>query len=282
MFPPKTNQSALIDESKHAKKIDLVILDGGFGTTLETLFSQDISGPLWSARLIDTSPKLVVLTIELINALTRLSLGQVTLARTQRQHAEGSDVGERCTRPVLDRAGWSASAGVPKIALSLGSFGATLPGGEEFGGNPPPIDPGSAEFYLERLRVFLPVLDSVDYVAFETVPLRREIRAIRRAMSAFLQEKRAAVDSNGDMGIVKWWISTVWPDGLYPEVNQNGERDTTAKDVVEALLGSREGEARPWGVGVNCTFVDHLPGCTRDGRCFADLEGATLSSQKDS
>lgn len=199
----------------------------------------------------------------------------------------------------------AASTGVPKIALSLGSFGATLPGGEEFGGNyPPPYGPSGvemntfskgqsdseeasiralAEFYLERLRAFLPVLDRVDYVAFETVPLRREIRAIRRAMSAFSQEKRAAVDSNGDMGIVRWWISTVWPDGLYPEVNQSGERDTSAKDVVEALLGSREGEARPWGVGVNCTFVDHLPRIVREMEdALQDLEGATLSSQKDS
>ncbi|KAJ3040424.1 Homocysteine S-methyltransferase 1 [Rhizophlyctis rosea] len=33
-----------------------MILDGGLSTTLETLFQKDISGPLWSARLLIEDP----------------------------------------------------------------------------------------------------------------------------------------------------------------------------------------------------------------------------------
>ena len=104
-----------------------------------------------------------------------------------------------------------------KIALSLGPLGAMLPVAQEYNGlYPPPYGPQSydeaqtssaprrtfnaqeratgadtnaehalADFHLARLHVFsedAETWEHVDCVAFETVPLAREVRAIRRAM----------------------------------------------------------------------------------------------------
>ncbi|KAJ3523055.1 hypothetical protein NM688_g8788 [Phlebia brevispora] len=103
-----------------------------------------------------------------------------------------------------------------KIALSLGPFGGTISTHEFDGIYPPPYGPAAYDpsshsntnhfeseedeeratealkkFHLERLRVFASdreTWDDIDWIAFETVPLRREIRAIRRAMDELRSE----------------------------------------------------------------------------------------------
>jgi homocysteine S-methyltransferase len=159
-----------------------------------------------------------------------------------------------------------------KIALSLGPFGATLFPAQEYDGcYPPPYGPrpysasqpnlntfedhenelkqqsieALAEFHLERLRVFLPAWNKFDFIALETVPLVREIEGIKRAVKAFYTE-------NPGLERKPWWISTVWPDGRYPE------RGCTADRVLKAVLGP-DG-AVPDGVGINCTQVESLRG----------------------
>ncbi|KAI0085032.1 Homocysteine S-methyltransferase [Irpex rosettiformis] len=299
--------------------VEVLVLDGGFGTTLETLFLQDISGPLWSARLIDTDPNLVV---EAHKAFLASGADIILTSTYQCSHSTFSragytrEDGERIKKKAVTLAkeardqhladqNQSPSKKEPKIALSLGSFGATLPGGEEFGGRyPPPFGPPAlnkantfaedesdleedsiralTEFYLERLRVYVPVWDAIDYVAFETVPLRREVRAIRRAMRVFLDELSPGLDSEGKQNDVKWWISTVWPEGLFPEVDKKGEHTISVKEVIAALLGEREGEARPWGVGVNCTFLEHVPKIVGEMEdSLGDFERGFRSLRKD-
>jgi len=174
-----------------------------------------------------------------------------------------------------------------KIALSLGSFGATLPHAQEFSGvYPPPYGPvlfsasepalnintfgndglcqkaedESVErlmaFHMERLRLFAQDYEtwaSVDYLAFETVPLTREITAIRRAVAGL----------GSDM-TKPWWISTVWPQGRFPEKSVGDSEHTSAVKVVAALLGDEQGAARPDGIGINCTLVEHLPSVLSD------------------
>ena len=100
----------------------------------------------------------------------------------------------------------------------------------------------------------------IDYVAFETVPLVREVKAIRRAMS-WLQKEMV------DVNLKPWWISCVFPNGQFPEVaHQGGPRRLSARDVAIAALGEqRSGEEQtldlvPTGIGINCTSVEFLPG----------------------
>lgn len=184
-----------------------------------------------------------------------------------------------------------------KIALSLGPYGATLSPAQEFDGfYPPPYGPdlssttvktntfadteqgralqraatdALADFHYERLSVFVEdreTWDALDFVAFETVPLRSEIRAIRRAV-ARLQGARGLVPfdtpNTGDGKAMKpWWISTVHPDGQYPEMKASGGRASTTEVVEAALLSddaSSQEKPTPWGFGINCTSIESLP-----------------------
>ncbi|KAH9932627.1 Homocysteine S-methyltransferase [Fomitopsis serialis] len=179
-----------------------------------------------------------------------------------------------------------------KIALSMGPFGATLSPAQEFDGlYPPPYGPKGyttdsedrnmnafpdtvegqrlaaesieklAEFHFGRLQVFADDAETwemIDLVAFETVPLSREIKAIRRAVGK-LQRELAGRGTETK----RWWVSTVWPDGRCPEERRPGGDRVSPREVVHALLdedgaGTFQGTPRPWGIGINCTSLDHL------------------------
>ncbi|EGO00419.1 hypothetical protein SERLA73DRAFT_181000 [Serpula lacrymans var. lacrymans S7.3] len=184
-----------------------------------------------------------------------------------------------------------------RIALSLGPFGATLYPAQEFDGfYPPPYGPKAfsssgqnenvfgddvaqressidalAHFHSERLQVFTSdreCWDAVDCIAFETVPLAREVKAIRRAMGML----GGAVADNGEWK--PWWISTVFPGGHYPERKTPGGEYLSASEVLNAVLGEendgRIGEVvrqpltLPSGIGINCTGIEFLPDLLSD------------------
>lgn len=169
-----------------------------------------------------------------------------------------------------------------KIALSLGPFGASLTPAQEFDGYyPPPYGPKAysiegpnvnswsdleqenksiealAKFHFDRLRVFAEDADSwssIDVIAFETVPLIREIKAIRIAMQ-WLYQKQVSQKC--------WWISAVYPEGNFPE--RKLEDALTTTDVVRAFL-TGDNLASPDGVGINCTTVECLPALVAEMR----------------
>ncbi|KAJ7678688.1 Homocysteine S-methyltransferase [Mycena rosella] len=185
-----------------------------------------------------------------------------------------------------------------KIVLSLGPFGAGLVPAQEFDGfYPPPFGPrgytpgGSncnafggdaagqaaeeaataalARFHFERLCVFADdeaTWAGLDFIAFETVPLVREIRAIRRAM--------AALEARRGVGRKPWWISFVFPEGQFPESVGDGERaKIPVRSVVAAALqtdGRLEHLPCPSALGINCTAMDAIP------RVLAEMEAAVL------
>jgi homocysteine S-methyltransferase len=186
------------------------------------------------------------------------------------------------------------------IALSLGPFGASQAPSCEFTGfYPPPYgpandsiethrrnsfqDPADTEkatdaltlFHLDRLIAFRQseAWGMIDYVAFETIPLLREIRAIRRAMSRF-QSGHTIGEGNGISKL--WWISCTFPNGEFPEVGQPGGQKVAMGDIVEALIGKNVGDGLdgsvPAGIGINCTPIDALPGL------LADMKQAVLTT----
>ncbi|KAJ6456384.1 Homocysteine S-methyltransferase [Mycena sanguinolenta] len=177
-----------------------------------------------------------------------------------------------------------------KIALSLGPFGAGLSPAQEFDGYyPPPFGPRGytpgdgnrnafskddeglkkeaeataalAQFHFERLCVFADdaaAWDTLDFIAFETVPLVREIRAIRMAMAALLKNS---------IELKPWWISCVFPEGRFPEtLTSESDAKVPVRSVVataiqqdHALSASSNSLPVPSALGINCTEIGVIP-----------------------
>jgi homocysteine S-methyltransferase len=172
--------------------------------------------------------------------------------------------------------------GKGKVALSLGAYGATMVPSQEYSGK---YDEEHVtveqlrEWHKERIDVFRPFgfydtdsisrrpgvredvelfqredcWDNIDFVAFETLPLLREIVAVREAMKYVWNTTRVGYDSEVGDSEKGFWISCVFP----------GEGNTlpdgsSVKDVVGAMLEEKEGAARPMGVGINCTKIVKL------------------------
>jgi len=142
-----------------------------------------------------------------------------------------------------------------------------------------------AEFHLWRLRAVASdpeTWNSINYIAFETVPHLRELRAIKAAMARFDAEIRTArgEESSGSLigarssrGLLLllrgWWVSLVFPDGgesvqWGPEEREGQTRslglDLTKyqSGILNVVLDERIG-AVPTGLGINCTRIDQYP-----------------------
>lgn len=181
-----------------------------------------------------------------------------------------------------------------KIALSLGPLGATLTPTQEYGGfYPPPYGPRAydatssmntnvflgdnaqtaereaelalMDFHFDRLVVFADDEDTwggIDCVLFETIPLLWEVRGIKRAVEALRKRIGEAR--------MKWWsISSIFPDGIYPQMTprqsmvDDGSR-VSAQDVVRTALEKAEFLGIPDALGINCTPVECLPALLKE------------------
>ncbi|THH29085.1 hypothetical protein EUX98_g5107 [Antrodiella citrinella] len=273
------------------KKGGVYILDGGLGTTLEDVFKKDISHPLWSAKPVDTEPDVI---IEAHLAFLKAGADIILTSTYQCAYGTFDQAGYsredavRIMRKAIQLAAEARtrflaeanqSARNIRIVLSLGPFGATLTPTQEFDGfYPTPYGPHAydaatskeeqanafiskddelraiealTEFHAERLRVFTDdeeTWDLIDGVAFETIPLTREIQAVRRALGSLKRESKSNIDK-------PWWISTLYPDGLFPEKRLAGGH-VEVPDVLNAMLEGAE--LHPDGVGINCTSMAHL------------------------
>jgi homocysteine S-methyltransferase len=167
------------------------VLDGGMATELERR-GCNISGPLWSAHVLDASPDVIrqvhldylragadcISTVSYqVSALGYAELGRpreeavwalrqsVEIAAAAREeYARESD------RPVM-------------IAASLGPYGAALHNGAEFHGRYEIGLSELVEFHAERLAVIAET--RADLVALETIPSLEEARAIVEALPKF-------------------------------------------------------------------------------------------------
>lgn len=177
------------------------------------------------------------------------------------------------------------------IALSLGPFGATLKPTQEFRGiYPPPYGPRKfttegmninsfgldeaaerraidalSEFHFNRLSIFASdpeTWNSINFLAFETVPLRREVLAIRKAVSELYIEIQK---NQGERFLKPWWISCVFPDGESPEESSPGGRKIGIEDLLAAAFGDDPRSTpdslpllTPSGFGINCTNTKYI------------------------
>jgi homocysteine S-methyltransferase len=113
-----------------------------------------------------------------------------------------------------------------------------------------PLDDEKAEealynFHLSRLQAYSrsSAWSAVEWIGFETIPLLREVRAIKRAMGDFGGDK-------------KYWIACTFPDGQCAETTREGGK-VEVDQVVRTLI-SKEGR-RPDGIGINCTNPAYTP-----------------------
>ena len=262
----------------------VLLLDGGLGTTLEVApynihFSS--STPLWSSHLLVASPQTL---LDVQSAFVNAG-ADVLLTATYNASFEGfvatprqdplieikdgkypEPQGHGYTRAeagVLMRNAVSiaksafATASPAKqhglIALSLGAYGAIMRPSQEYSGSyqPPSMHTvsGLKTWHAERLSVFKESMDTwskIDFVAFETLPLRAEICAVRKVM--------AEANEGGEKK--RWWVSCVFPDDelKLPDRSSVAEiMDTMLTDYVDG-----QKEESPWGIGINCTKVGKL------------------------
>jgi homocysteine S-methyltransferase len=228
-----------------------VVLDGGLATELEAR-GHDLSGPLWSARLLRDAPEAIRGVHEaylaagaqvLISASYQAS--EEGFARLGTGAAEAAALLQRSValaRDARDRAG---APGV-LVAASLGPYGAMLAGGEEYTGDYGPASERDVErFHERRLRSLLAA--GPDCVACETVPRADEAAGLARVL-----DRLAAPDA---------WISFACRDG----------RRTGHGDPIEEAVAAAVTSPRVVAVGVNCTAPEHVEQLLRRTRGVTEL-----------
>lgn len=213
----------------------LHVLDGAMATELERR-GYNISGPLWSAHVLDTCPEAIrrvhldsmragadcISTASYqVSAMGYAQLGRaredaawalrrsVELAESAReQYRRESD------RPVL-------------IAASLGPYGAALHNGAEFHGRYEIRFEELTGFHAERLAIVAQT--SADLVALETIPSLEEARSMLVALEQFPE--------------LPAWLSFTCRDG---EHVAHGEK-------LAACAALLDGSQQVVAVGINCT-----------------------------
>ncbi|MGA7887008.1 MAG: homocysteine S-methyltransferase [Acidobacteriaceae bacterium] len=226
------------------------VLDGGLATELERR-GFDLSGPLWSAHVLDTAPHAIVaLHLDYLRAgadCIATASYQVS-ARGYRELGRDAREAERALRLALDLARQASThyaAENPRpvwIAASLGPYGAALHNGAEYHGRYSIGADELTDFHAERLAALAEA--GAGCIAFETIPSLEEAQAILRALAYF--PSLAA------------WISFTCRDAAHVA---HGE---PLRACAELLAGSPQIAA----IGINCTapaLVTELIGEARRG-----------------
>lgn len=158
-----------------------VLLDGGLSTTVEML-GHDISGQLWSARLLLDSPEAIVEAHRAFFAagaeVATTASYQATFDGFAAQGIARAQAAELMTRSVAlakeaasevtDRPTW--------VAASMGPYGAMLADGSEYHGRYGLTVGELREFHRPRIEVMAAA--GADVLAFETLPCSAEVEAV--------------------------------------------------------------------------------------------------------
>ncbi len=181
------------------------VLDGGLATELEFL-GADLSGPLWSAHVLEQQPRLVAAVHEAYLAAGAECIATASYQVSRRGFAElglpperadaallravelavgARDAHLRSAAASLTASSQSGASLRPLVAASLGPFGAALHNGAEYHGNYDCSWDELVEFHRERIAVLATSsgADRADLIAFETVPSLAEAEAIVAALS---------------------------------------------------------------------------------------------------
>jgi homocysteine S-methyltransferase len=216
------------------------VLDGGMATELERRGS-DISGPLWSAHVLDHSPA----TIAAVHLdYLRAGAGCISTASYQvsalgyRELGRPAADADRALRQSVEIAGQARAHYAREnsrriwIAASLGPYGAALHNGAEYHGRYAIGFDDLIAFHAERFAVLADT--SADLLALETIPSLQEAQAILRALEGF--------------PALTAWISFTCRDAAHVA---HGE---PLRSCAQALAASPQIEA----IGINCTAPQQI------------------------
>jgi homocysteine S-methyltransferase len=232
------------------------LLDGGLSAQLEAA-GRDLSGSLWSARLLADEPQAIE---DAHLAFLRAGARVITTASYQASRAGFARLGIDAAQAdaLLARSVQLArrarerflaerpQAPRPLVAASVGPYGALLAGGQEYSGDYGDVTPAQFErVHAERLAALIAA--GPDCIACETLP-----RADEAALLARLLDRLDAPQA---------WVSFACRDG----------RSTAHGEPIEAAVGAALGGGRVVAVGVNCTAPEHVTGLLRRARSVCDL-----------
>lgn len=215
------------------------VLDGALATELERR-GCDISGPLWSAHVLDTSPKTIAAVhLDYLHAgadCVSTASYQVSALGYRELGREVREAEKALQRSVAiaEEARAAYAAENPRrvwIAASLGPYGAALHNGAEYHGRYSIGFEELVAFHAERLAALAD--SNADCIALETIPSFDEARALLRAL-----EQNPSVSA---------WISFTCRDAAHVA---HGEPLRECADVVAS-------SDQVIAVGINCT-APHL------------------------
>jgi len=222
----------------------------------------DISGPLWSAHVLDDAPAAIA-AVHLdylragadcistasyqVSALGYRALAQVPQKSSNEMNADPALLAARALRQsvaIAEQARSLYALENPRriwIAASLGPYGAALHNGAEYHGRYTIGFDDLVAFHAERFAV-LAATDGIDLLALETIPSLEEARAIVRALEPF--------------PALTAWISFTCRDAAHVA---HGE---PLRACAEALAVSPQIAA----IGINCTAPQHIAALIAEAR----------------
>ncbi|MFP5348049.1 MAG: homocysteine S-methyltransferase [Actinomycetes bacterium] len=222
----------------------VVVLDGGLATQLEAQ-GEDLSGRLWSARLLFEHPGRAAVRAAhraFFTAGAEIATSasyQVSRLALERAEKDGDLEKWLMWRSVVT-ASEARRSECPQgwVAGSVGPYGASLADGSEYTGR---YGLGSRKNTVASLRLFhRPRLKSLapwaDVLACETVPLLAEVEALAVELTRLSEELEHAVPS---------WVSVT-------VARRDGELRTRAGDRLSDVAAALHGVPGLLAVGVNC------------------------------
>jgi homocysteine S-methyltransferase len=162
------------------------VIDGGLATELEYR-GADISGPLWSAHVLEDAPEKVEAVHRAYLEAGADCISTASYQVSAKGYTEFGLSPERAADALLRSVSiaQNARAACPDrtilIAASLGPYGAALHNGAEYHGNYECSFTELVNFHRERIAVLAEA--NADLFAFETVPSLEEARAIVEALT---------------------------------------------------------------------------------------------------
>lgn len=233
-----------------------VILDGGLATHLEAL-GADLTGSLWSARLLIENPDLIRQAhldfLEagadcIISASYQATLPGLAAHGIDAEHA--STLLKQSVRLAVEARDRFAASRIdddrtaPLVAASIGPYGAWLANGAEYTGDYDVDDAALYEFHRERWHLLANT--EADLLACETVPAIGEARAFARLL--------------GETPNRYAWVSFTTRDG---QTISDGSELQGAMAPLAALPNVA-------ALGVNCSEPELMGTAIRTIRSFTD------------
>ena len=216
----------------------MLVLDGGLSTALEEL-GADLSGSLWTARLLAEEPERIAAAHRAyFRAGARVATTASYQASVEGFRAAGyDDAAALVTRSVTIARDVRDETGAPGllVAASVGPYGAFLADGSEYRGRYGVPAARRRDFHASRLELLAAA--GPDLLAVETIPDADEAAVL--------------ADLLDDLGLPAWFCYSVRGD-----TTNAGQ---PLADAYAVLAG------RPWlrAAGVNCSDQQDVLGAVR-------------------